>query len=60
MSKEQKRLENIMAALKEYGIHNEAELDAALVKMTPLDISCMASPINGVCTDNQERAEAKC
>lgn len=37
------RLENIMSALKEYGIRNEAELDAAIAKMTPLDIGCMVS-----------------
>lgn len=38
-------IDKIMKALAKYGIHNAEELNEAIKKMKPLDITCMVSPV---------------
>lgn len=40
------RYEKVLKALAKYGIHTEEQLDQAIKKMKPLNISCMVSPVN--------------
>jgi len=40
-------VDKIMKALAKYGIHNAEELNEAMKKMKPLDITCMVSPMKG-------------
>ncbi|MCG3089166.1 hypothetical protein [Sporosarcina cyprini] len=51
MPKEEVQREKIWKALEKYGIRTEAELNEAIKKMKPLNISCMVSPI----TERSER-----
>jgi len=39
------KIEKVWKALAKYGIHSEKELEEALKKTKPLDISCMVSPL---------------
>lgn len=43
----QPNIEKIMKALAKYNIHNAEELNEAMKKMKPLDITCMVSPPRG-------------
>lgn len=43
MSKQ--NIDKVWKALAKYGIKSERELDEALKNMTPLNISCMVSPL---------------
>ena len=38
-------IEEVWKALGEYGITTEEELDKAIMKMEPLNIGCMVSPV---------------
>lgn len=41
-------IEKVRKALSKYGIYTEKDLDEAIKKLPPLNISCMVSPVKKV------------
>lgn len=39
------KIDKVWAALAEYGIHSEADLDEAMKHFKPINIGCMVSPV---------------
>lgn len=42
------KIEKVRKALSRYGIYTEKDLDEAIKKLPPLNISCMVSPVKKV------------